>query len=132
LGNAALSRYRNCYLCIDIIKHYQNAYEAIHQTQFQANNDNDSIVDNSFLINSTESFGNWYLPFQLAYILAWFNWAKRIIPTISSAPLFFLLFHFIIVLSFFTLGANVEYIQSRRLRASNLSNRYDVEAGYSP
>lgn len=28
--------------------------------------------------------------------------------------------------------ANGEYMQSRRLRASNLSNRYNFEAGYDP
>lgn len=31
-----------------------------------------------------------------------------------------------------TIGYNVEYMQSRRLRTSNLSNRYDFEAGYNP
>jgi hypothetical protein len=30
----------------------------------------------------------------------------------------------------FTLTHNVEYMQSRRMRASNLSNRCDFEAGY--
>jgi len=32
----------------------------------------------------------------------------------------------------FTMNANVEYMQSRRLRASNLSNFYGAEAGYNP
>jgi len=35
------------------------------------------------------------------------------------------------LLSFMLVG-NVKYMQSRLLRASNLSNRDEVEAGYSP
>jgi len=31
----------------------------------------------------------------------------------------------------FKLVHNVKYMQSRRLRASNLSNRYNFEAGYN-
>jgi len=31
-----------------------------------------------------------------------------------------------------TIAYNVEYMQSRRFRASNLSNREEVEAGYNP
>lgn len=69
LGNATLFRYRNCYLCINNFKHSKNAYGAITQIQLQATN-SFNAVDNSFLINSNELFGNWYLPSQLAYILA--------------------------------------------------------------
>ena len=35
------------------------------------------------------------------------------------------------VTRFFDLAPNVEYMQSRRLRASNLSNRCDFKAGYN-
>jgi len=34
-------------------------------------------------------------------------------------------------MSFIIMQPNVEYMQSRRLRASNLSNRYNFEAGYN-
>lgn len=68
MGNATLCRYRNCYLCINKFKHYKNAYDAITPIQLQAVNSFDP-VDNSFLINSKESFGNWYLPYHFAYIL---------------------------------------------------------------
>ena len=68
VGNATLFRYRNCYFRINNFKHYKNAYDAITQIQFQAINSFDA-VDNSFLFNSCELFGNWYLPSHFAYIL---------------------------------------------------------------
>lgn len=45
-----------------------------------------------------------------------------------SKILVFILF----IISFFKIVENGKYMQGRRLRASNLPNRYDFEAGYNP